>query len=157
MEIHIRLIDDHARSSLERLSAALGNLTPLMSEIGEDLLISTRQRFVDEEAPSGANWAPLSQTTKKHKKRNADKILTQDGYLSGSLVTQPGVDYVDVGSPMIYASTHQYGAEKGEFGETSNGRPIPFGDIPARPYLGLSDDDEATIRATLNAWLRRLL
>lgn len=157
MEIQIRLIDDHARTSLERLSAALGNLTPLMSDIGEDLLISTRQRFVDEKAPDGTSWAPLSETTKKRKKKNADKILTQDGYLSGSLVTQPSVDYVDVGSAMIYASTHQYGAEKGEFGETSKGQPIPFGDIPAREYLGLSDEDRGTIRGTLNAWLRRLL
>ena len=48
---------------------------------------------------------------------------------------------VEVGSLFVYAGTHQFGAEKGSFGSTAKGTPIPFGDIPARPFLGLSDAD----------------
>ena len=40
------------------------------------------------------------------------------------------------------AGTHQFGASKGAFGTTSRGSPIPWGDIPARPFFGLSSEDE---------------
>jgi len=46
---------------------------------------------------------------------------------------------------MVYAAVHQFGAAQGAFGNTSRGSPIPWGDIPARPYLGLSDDDRQEI------------
>ena len=52
------------------------------------------------------------------------------------------------GSNLVYAPTHQFGAEKGDFGSTSKKRPIPFGDIPARPFLGIS---EATTEEILDA------
>ena len=50
-----------------------------------------------------------------------------------------------VGSPLIYAGVHQFGAKKGAFGTTSKGSPIPWGDIAARPFLGVSNDDEREI------------
>ncbi len=58
---------------------------------------------------------------------------------------------MEIGSPSIYAGTHQFGAAKGAFGSTSKGAPIPWGDIPARPFLGLSDADEADIRDLIDA------
>lgn len=42
---------------------------------------------------------------------------------------------------MIYAGSQQFGAAKGSFGNTKRGSPIPWGDIPAREFLGLSDED----------------
>ena len=38
------------------------------------------------------------------------------------------------------ATTHQFGAKQGTFGRTTRGGPIPWGNIPARPFLGPSDD-----------------
>ena len=58
-----------------------------------------------------------------------------------------------VGSPSIYAGTHQFGAEKGAFGATSRGDPIPWGNIPARPFLGLSGDDETEIGNLITDYL----
>jgi len=54
-----------------------------------------------------------------------------------------GDDAVGIGSPMVYAGTFHYGAKSGEFGfgiyATRNGSfPIPWGNIPARRFLGLS-------------------
>ena len=96
----------------------------------------------------------MTEATKRKKPRNKGRILTQDGYLRGNLAYRAGPDSVEVGSPSIYAGTHQFGAPAGSFGETATGRPIPWGDIPARPFLvdadgDLAPDDEAAIRDIL--------
>ena len=51
-----------------------------------------------------------------------------------------------MGEFLVRNSKHQFGAEKGAFGATSRGTPIPWGDIPARPFLGLSADDRDGVR-----------
>ena len=72
-----------------------------------------------------------------------------------------------VGSSMKYARVQQEGARQGEFGRviatslkrwrafdekdfrryagTKKGHPVPWGDIPARPFLGISEQDRAAI------------
>jgi len=50
-----------------------------------------------------------------------------------------------VGSVLEYAAVQQFGAKKGAFGRTRRGAPIPWGDIPPRPFLGLSDADRRSI------------
>ena len=145
MRINIDL-DDHAvRQAFNRLLSAGADVSPLLQDVGERLLTSTKDRFDDQKAPDGTPWAPLSAATKARKKKNKDKILIQDGYLKGQIDYQIGGDTLLVGSSLIYASTHQFGAEKGSFGKTKRGAPIPWGDIPARPFLGLSDDDRRDI------------
>ena len=57
------------------------------------------------------------------------------------------------GSPLVYAGTQQFGAEEGSFGSASGGRPIPWGDIPAREFLGLSDADGDEIEVILRDYL----
>ena len=150
VRIHITLDDAPVRDALDRLSRASTDLTPLMRDIGEHLLNTTRERFVEQKAPDGSPWAPLSETTKKRKRRNKGKILTERGFLRGNLAYQAGSSEVQVGSPSIYAGTHQ-------FGSTTQRRRIPWGDIPARPFLGLSDDDEAEIRALVFDFLAEAL
>ena len=148
--IQIEFDDSQVRAALDALTDAGRDLRPAMMEIGETLLNSARERFVDEEAPDGSAWAPLSEGTLRAKKRNRGRILTRDGYLGGTLAHRADSDSVEIGSPRIYAGTHQFGAERGAFGVTSRGSPIPWGDIPARPFLidaagRLAPDDERAI------------
>ena len=154
MKIDITLDDTQVVTAINRMIQASTDLAPLLYNIGEDLLNTTRQRFDDEQAPDGTAWEPLSETTKARKTKNADKILTQDGYLRGTLARQVAGNELLIGSTRIYASTHQFGASKGEFGQTSRGTPIPWGDIPARPFLGISDDDRGTINDAIGDFLR---
>lgn len=44
-----------------------------------------------------------------------------------------------IGSDREYAAVQQFGARKNQFGKA------PWGDIPARPFLGISGKDESTI------------
>ena len=141
---------------LRALVAAGHDMTPAMNNIGEYLVRATRDRFDDEEGPDGTPWKPLSETTKARKRRNAGKILTLEGYLRVP-VYRPTPTSVEVGSPLIYAGTHQFGAEKGSFGSTGKGASIPFGDIPARPFLGLSDADRDELTDILRDYIMERL
>ena len=115
------------------------------------MLRTTRDRFDSQEAPDGTGWKPLTDATKARKRRNADKVLTLDGYLRGNLTYQSSAHSVEVGTPSIYGGTHQFGADKGSF--QSGGRSIPWGDIPARPFLGLSDADRDELTDILRDYI----
>jgi len=53
---------------------------------------------------------------------------------------------VMIGSPMEYAAMQQFGGTKAEF-------PNLWGDIPARPFLGISSQDENEILTILRNYL----
>ncbi|MDP2830187.1 MAG: phage virion morphogenesis protein [Sulfuricellaceae bacterium] len=52
-----------------------------------------------------------------------------------------------IGSPQKYAAVQQFGAKAREFGKA------PWGDIPARPFLGISDADRRSILETVERYL----
>lgn len=129
--------------------------------IGEKLIEFTKTRFEKSEDPYGVPWAPNSDVTlRRMLLANEGKNFTQKGKLSGrgkavlegkkpligesrSLSTQFSyrvLDYsVTVSSPMIYAGTQQFGAKQGEYGRDSRNHPIPWGNIPARPFFPDAD------------------
>jgi phage gpG-like protein len=94
------------------------------------------------------NPAPLSGTTQALKERNVDKILVLNGHLRDTPRYQASSRSLKFGTNRIYGAVQQFGAKAGAFGKYK-GRPIPWGDIPARPYLWVSSDDETEILAVL--------
>lgn len=173
--VTITVDDKPVLEALEALVARTGDLTPAFRDVGEHLLRTTRERFDTQTGPDGKPWAPLSPRYKEQKKKNKNKILTLHGYLRSTLAYQIEDDgtTLAVGSPMIYAGTMQFGAAQGQFGRysqvsrwhkykkgdfrkyagTKKGFPIPWGNIPARPFLGLSADDEQEVLAILQEHL----
>lgn len=157
------------RTGLARLLQATTHPAPALRAIGETLVASTKQRFGDSRGPDGQRWEENTETTlarwlgsgsnvySKRRTASGGRTLTKKGQarlankrpligetraLSSLIVYQLLSDQaVVVGSVMEYAVTHQFGAQKGEFGRNKRGSPIPWGDIPARPFLGLSADD----------------
>jgi len=160
MNITLELDQTEARAAIQRLIRLGTDLTPLMQDIGEHLLNTTRERFREEQAPDGTPWAPLSNTTRQRKTRNRNKILTEEGLLGSQIVYRATASSLEIGSNRVYAATHQFGATQGQYGSTSRGAPIPWGNIPARPFLGISPEDETSIRNIVNdhletRWLNR--
>jgi len=142
--IAVELQDAEVQAGFASLDAVLADLTPVMQEIGAFLVASVQARIDAGVTHEGVPFAPRSQTTlDKYAKDNATfgGVLRKAGYLRGSIASQAGPFSVEVGSNRIYAAVMQFGAEQGAFGSTSRGGPIPWGDIPARPYLGLSETD----------------
>ncbi|WP_018652983.1 phage virion morphogenesis protein [Actinobacillus capsulatus] len=132
-----RLID----KAVERLSRP----KLMFAEMGEELLAIHFARFTARKAPNGTPWQPLKDWYRESKKKNADKILTLDGHLSGTLRYQASDTGVVFGSDRPYAAIHQFGGTittKNTKALNVQGRPVKSVTIPARPWLGLSTDDE---------------
>ena len=127
------------------------DLTPVFNDVGRMLMRTTRARFAARGGPDGTPWAPLSETTKARKRRNRGKILVHEGELKdSSLSFESDRGGALFGSDKIYAGTHQFGrAEQPGLG------PFLGAAIPARPFIGLSDADEAEIEDIVEDRIRR--
>ncbi|EDI5553123.1 phage virion morphogenesis protein [Salmonella enterica subsp. enterica serovar Poona] len=82
---------------------------PMLDKMGEALLDFHRQRFKDQESPSGEAWQELSRRYKKRKKRNKDKILVLDGTLRNTLRWQIRGNEMLFGTDRPYGAIHQFG------------------------------------------------
>lgn len=151
----------------------------LMRRLGEYLLESTQRRFKDQVKPNGEKWKELDERYARRKKRNKDKVLTLRGYLRSYIHYQiPDAQTVEVGSNQKYAAIHQLGgtidmparqataryrsvAGKVLFAGKKHKRateravtiPVHFVKIPARPFLGLSAEDDREISRIIREWL----
>jgi phage gpG-like protein len=168
--LQIQIDDRQVLDVLGQLVQRLGTPGPALKLIGETLAESTKQRFSSSRAPGGSPWAANTETTlerylgrfagsrtktgarsTKGQRRAAGKkpLIGETKALSTTITYQVVGDTLYVGSPMEYAGTQQAGARRGQYGRTRRGAPIPWGDIPPRPFLGLSDTDRTEVLATL--------
>ena len=143
------------QARLAELLERSGDLSPLMDRIGQALESSTVQRFEDEEAPDGSRWEPSLRA-----KETGGKTLTLSARLKQSITHRASATQVEIGTNVIYAGVHQGGA-------TIRGNPLlkfklPGGlgfrsaaevVIPARPFLGVSADDQDEIEALVEEYL----
>lgn len=81
-------------------------------------------------------------------------LIGESRALSTQIHYRAGQASVEVGSSMEYSAVQQFGAKRGAFGSTRRGAPIPWGDIPARPFLGLSSGDKAAILDIISGYLK---
>lgn len=139
------VIQDNITALHQRLD---GDLTPLMKAIGSVLESSTRQRFADKKAPNGTSWANLLPQTiaaKAKKNKSVSKggisvsrgLLVESGDLFKSISFQASKDKVAVGTSELYGVYHQFGTKN----------------MVARPFLGISSDDEQTINELIYDYL----
>ncbi|MBR6421952.1 phage virion morphogenesis protein [bacterium] len=129
---------------LERLDKVFLNRKKLNLGVAETMLSAVQENFLDSGRDVAGNtkqWHPLSAVTleRRGKKRNSP-ILRVSNRLYHSLHSSYNNDAAAVGTNVIYAALQHYGAKKGEFGKWRN-HPIPWGDIPARPYMMLTNQD----------------
>lgn len=137
----IEINDQEILNALRHLQGEVGNLRPALLEIGDDLVESTKQRFSTSTAPDGSHWE-LNSVLSTLLYKEGDKPLVDGGTLSHQIYKNATGDMLEVGSTMEYAAMQQFGGTKEEF-------PQLWGDIPARPFLGVSDEDKANILAVL--------
>lgn len=158
MDITISYDDKEVRQEIARLLRASGDMSPAMSQIANHLQASAERNFERQADPAtGAPWTPLRPTTVARRKKigkGPTPILIQAGALRRSLHAEHGKDYAVAGTNVIYAAIHQFGAKKGQFA-TKKGRPIPWGDIPARPFLGVRKQEHRQILTAIANHLRR--
>ncbi|MFC1025381.1 phage virion morphogenesis protein [Pasteurella multocida] len=131
---------------LNQAMKTLANPKAMFAEMGEELLSIHRIRFLQQQSPDGTPWQPLSEEYKQSKRKNPDKILTLDGHLSETLRYQVSNDGVEFGSDRVYAAIHHFGGSiqpKTAHALHVGGRFFKNVTIPARPWLGISEKDQA--------------
>ena len=149
----------------KRLQQLAKDPRPVLGDFGEALLRSTRQRFDDHKSPKGTPWTPLSTLTRQRKRNPRMLVENPQAGLKATLAWQViGSDTVAVGSNKKYAATHQFGAiirpKKAKALAIPTVAGVIFAKkvtIPARPFLGLSEDDEGDLRNILADYLRGIL
>ncbi len=139
-------IEGIANAPTEELAEGIGRL---VQESTSNRIRSTKT------SPAGAAWKA---------NRAGTAILYRSGALERSIDYVASADSVVVGSGEVYARIHQQGGRI----EPKSAKALAFMaggrlifaksvTIPARPYLGLSDQDQADILQRAREWLTELV
>ena len=133
--------EEKIAKAFNRLISQSDDLNPAFRDIGEYMLEVTQDRMSNERGPDGQAWEPLSINTIENKSLSgqSDKILRGYGTLADLLNYQINGNQLTFGSNMEYAATHQFGRAKAN--------------IPARPFLGVSQSDEVEVLDILRSHL----
>lgn len=132
-----------------------------MAAIGEGLRESTIRRFDTSTGPDGKKWKTSLRVREK-----GGKTLVKTANLRNSIHTEHDKTGMAVGTNNIYAATHQLG-DKGRIIKPKKKKVLHFKindkwvtkkkvvvDIPARPFLGISEEDDEDIRKILDDMMR---
>lgn len=186
--IELDLAHDQASTTLRRAAEALDTQgrALLLSDIGEYLLRSTRDRAAAQVSPEGTRWAALSPryARRKERKRPGTPILKFDNHMLGDqLSKQIESDTLYVGTNAPYGAImhfggkihiaarsqqayfhHSMGEVSPQFVEKRKANfaqwvTLPAYDIrvPARPWLGISDQDANEIAQITQDHLQAVL
>lgn len=163
--------DDLAfQANMRRLIELAGDPSSLMADIAEYLLQSTQDRFESEKAPDGTPWKALAPSTLAMK--TGPGILKETGNLSrDGLHHDYSSDFAEVSATPPYAAAHQLGTDPfvilpkakkalrfmGAGGEMVSRKKVHHPGLPARPFMGLSDDDKAAINRMASDAMERAL
>ena len=167
---------DVVRNQLLRLAERGHNLSPLLQSMGEYMTNSTLRNFENSTSPDGERWAANSPVTfgrmlgnRHHNKdgrinaRGVNRVMSKrplilSHALMGSIHYELASQSVTVGTNMVYAKTQHFGAAQGAFGRDRRGHPIPWGTIPARPFLGIGARDLPVLeRMVMEYWGQMVL
>ena len=139
------LITEGLDAAIKRLSRLNGfKMAELTDAAGAILESSTRDRFDTKAAPDGAAWVPWSEAYDETREAH-HSLLVGEGDLCDSIASYSIGGEVHVGSNLVYAAHHHFGGD-----EIGSG-------IPARPYLGVSSEDERDIADLVTGKLEELL
>jgi phage virion morphogenesis protein len=116
------------------------NKQELLDIIGARVESQTRRRISDEkENPEGESWPAWSEKYARRRQSGKTLLMSDDNLLGSITHLSVDRDSIEVGSNMIYAAPHQFGDEDRN--------------IPARAFLGISNDDETKLIRDIDYYL----
>lgn len=149
-------VNDLGGPALDRLARRMRDLTPVMDAIGSVLEEGVERRFDAQIAPDGTPWPPSIRARLVH-----GQTLTDTARLRRSITHEASRDRVEVGTNVVYAAPHQFGATI----RPKKAKALVFQipgvgwvtaqevTIPARPFLGVDQADAAEIVGTIEDFL----
>lgn len=148
-------IDGDTEKILKKISGLAGiDKAGINRAIAEALRTGTVERFEQQQSPEGVAWKRSIRASGE----GGGVTLTRTAALRNSINARATKDGAEVGTNTVYAATHQFGAS----GRSIRAKDKPFlvfqvggrwirkkqvtVNIPARPFLGVSDDDRQEIK-----------
>jgi phage virion morphogenesis protein len=153
---------DSVKKMLAKAALNSASRQKLLQSIGVEMESQTQERFDTQESPDGNPWKALAQKTSDYymsRGMGHRSLLVGEGMLRDSVTSQvqSGGWSVLVGATMEYAAVHQFGATITPKSAKALFVPgygmLKKAAIPARPYLGVSQDNAKEIAATAAAFL----
>lgn len=158
MEFTIKINSDSLDAKLAQIAEACQNREPLMRNLSEQLLDCVYENFEQQGRPG---WQPITRD---------GKILQDTGRLKNSIVAEHTNNSAKVGTNVEYAAIHQYGGKtkphvimpktakalkfNGVFAKKVN---HPGSNIPARPFLSVTDGDIEELKETVEDYLAKII
>lgn len=144
MKVTIEYDDSEVNAGMARMLAVGEKPETFLDPIGSLLKTSTQLRFNDSTGPDGSPWAAVLRGGKPLRDTGVHLMNAVNHRVEGNSVL--------VGVPPPWATVHQFGATIA----AKNAKTLRFkiGDrwvskksvtIPARPFLGVSEEDKAGI------------
>lgn len=190
--ITISVIDSGVLDAFNRLIAFGESPRGALESIGETVMKFTKERFVLSVDPYGNPWAPNSDVTLRAALNRMQNTTGKIFHKRKGTLNKPGLEYLAGKKPLIgetknlstqftyriigdnsvtisctdvtqdYAATQNFGAKQGAFGRDKRNHPIPWGDIPARPFFpnseqGLPDELSRDIMNVLRESLQNAM
>jgi phage virion morphogenesis protein len=143
--ITIKIDSEQLQKELTALIQKAVDRRPLMKDIAGIMHNAVEENFAQEGRPK---WVPLGQKTiiaRQKKGYWPGQILQQTGRLAASITQYADNDQAVVGTNAVYAAIHQFGGKAGRGGKVN---------IPARPYLQLTDEDMEEILKAVKEYLK---
>lgn len=147
-----------------RFQDAIKNLSDIeMKELnqvlGEAVRTGTIERFENSEDPEGNRWRNSIRANTE-----GGKTLVQSAGLKNSIAVRATAKGFAVGTNKKYAAIHQFGgtirakSKKGLIfkinGKFARKQEV---EIPARPFLGISDSDKKEVKSTMDEYMGELI
>lgn len=159
--LELRLRGERAfEVALGSIVAGFDNLEPLLADFGVYLESSTIERFDNETGPDGTPWEKSIRA-----KEEGGQTLTDSSQLRSSIHAEASSGAVRWGSNKIYARIHQEGGTIRAKGGGKLKFKLPGGlgfrsvdqvTIPARPFLGINDEDEVELMTLTELYAARV-
>jgi phage virion morphogenesis protein len=168
----ITVQDQDVQALLQKLQGKVGNMSPVLTAIGEQIVERTKARFASSTAPDGSSWKPNSAATlgllsarlgKSHSKKdgslnargqanmaNKKPLIGESGDLRRQIIYRVAGDALTISATARYAAIQQFG------GKAGRGHKVT---IPARPFLpvlqdgGLYPQEQRLVLEALNDFL----
>ena len=156
-------LDGDTRAMLRRIrSFSEIDKQGINAALAEGARESTLERFKQSKGPDGRRWK-----TSIRAAQEGGKTLIQSAQLRNSIHDKSDASGFAVGTNVKYAATHQFG-EPGRTIRARKKKALRFQvggkwvtkkqvriTIPARPFLGLSEDDMQEMKATVEEFIQK--
>lgn len=164
---------------LEKLNINSEKTLPLMRYIAGDMKTKVDFRFRQTKNPNGEPWDPLSPVTISRRRGGSSKPLNDTGELKASITSKATRTTAIVGTNKEYAAYQNFAVKKGELGTTEVTETVrehtrrrrgrtervrqhtrkrevssPWGDKPAREFIGFSNNQKIAYAAIIRKYLR---